>query len=457
VWHYAQAPGRLFPELERLERQRVNFGIGLHEDGGIGMRTGLEKSNGPAVDGQCGRILGVLREHQMSADDRFLKSLWPKVKKAIEYMIRIDGNADGILEGSQPNTLDAAWYGKISFTSSLYLAALRAGQVMAHKMGDTKFATLCGIIANKGTRNILETFNGEYFIQIEDPKHKDAIGVGPGCYIDQIFGQTWAHWVGLGHLFDRVKQLSALRALWNYNFVPDVGPFRAHFKPGRWYAVAGDAGLLMCTWPRGGIDEKKQKHWQYMYFNECMSGFEWQAAAHMVWEGIDQPDVLEHGLAVARAIHDRYHASRRNPYNEIECSDHYSRAMDSYGLFQAACGYACDCPAGHLEFAPRLSPDQFRCAFVAAEGWGTYAQNVNNGTFSTSLAVRHGHVRIASLGLDIQAPPAGKRVTVQIGDRQSTAKIEPAQNTALGTGRCVVRLAQPEIVAAGQVLTVQVS
>ena len=36
VWHYAQAPGRLFPEVERDTRERVDFGIGFHEDGGIG-------------------------------------------------------------------------------------------------------------------------------------------------------------------------------------------------------------------------------------------------------------------------------------------------------------------------------------------------------------------------------------------------------------------------------------
>ena len=52
----------------------------------------------------------------------------------------------------------------------------------------------------------METYNGEYFVQIEDPLHMDKIGVGSGCYIDQVFGQTWAHWVGLGRLFDREQQ-----------------------------------------------------------------------------------------------------------------------------------------------------------------------------------------------------------------------------------------------------------
>ena len=108
--------------------------------------------------------------------------------------------------------------------------------------------------------------------------YEDKIGVGPGCYIDQVFGQTWAHWVNAGQLFDRDKQLSALRCLWKYNFVPDVGPFRDKFTRGRWYAAAGDAGLLMCTWPKGGKNPAFKNHWQYMYFNECMSGFEYQAA-----------------------------------------------------------------------------------------------------------------------------------------------------------------------------------
>jgi uncharacterized protein (DUF608 family) len=407
VWHYAQAPGRLFPEIERLERRRVNFGVGLHPDGGIGMRTGLDQSNQPADDGQCGRILGVLREHQMSTDDAFLKELWPKVREALEFMIRHDGNDDGILEGAQPNTLDAAWYGKISFISSLYLAALRAGEAMARDAGDDAFADQCRAIADRGGQSILDLFNGEYFIQIEDPAHQNEIGVGGGCYIDQVFGQTWAHWVGLGRLFDRQKQLSALRALWKYNFVPDVGPFREHFVQGRWYALAGDAGLLMCTWPKGGKRDDWQKHWQYMYFNECMSGFEWQAAANMIWEGDDQPDLLQAGLAVGRAIHDRYNAALRNPYNEIECSDHYSRAMASYGVFQAVSGFNCHGPKGHVEFSPRLSPEDFRAAFTAAGGWGTIAQRRSRDVQQNTVTVRWGRLRLRTLGVDV---PEGRTV-----------------------------------------------
>ncbi|WP_309717742.1 GH116 family glycosyl-hydrolase, partial [Armatimonas sp.] len=141
VWHYAQAPGRLFPELERSLREHVDFGVGFDSDTGM-IRHRAEES-GPAVDGQCGRILGVLREHQMSPDSQLLTRLWPKVKRALEFLMAHDQDGDGLLDGAQENTLDAAWYGKIAWLSSLYAAALRAGEALATEQGEPEFAGLC--------------------------------------------------------------------------------------------------------------------------------------------------------------------------------------------------------------------------------------------------------------------------------------------------------------------------
>ena len=169
VWHYAHAVGRLFPELERILRERVDFGVAQRDDGAILFRG--EFNDFPAVDGQAGAILRAYREHQMSADDAFLRRVWPGVRKALEYLIREDANGDGLIEGKQHNTLDADWYGPVAWLSSLYLAALRAGEQMAREMGEEAFAEQCRQIFDKGRVAIVERlFDGEYFVNRADPK-----------------------------------------------------------------------------------------------------------------------------------------------------------------------------------------------------------------------------------------------------------------------------------------------
>ncbi|MBI4584056.1 MAG: twin-arginine translocation signal domain-containing protein [Planctomycetes bacterium] len=410
VWHYGQALGRIFPELERSLRELADFGVSFDPKTGVVDHRG-EFRAGVAFDGQAGTILRAYRDHQMSPDEAFLRRNWEKIKKALDYLIERDGDGDGILEGPQHNTLDAAWFGRIAWLSSLYLAALRAGEEMARELGDGEFAARARSIFEAGRKKIAaELFNGEYFYQKRDPKNPDTLGSYDGCEIDQVFGQSWAFQVGLGRILDADPVRSALRSLWKYNFTPDVGPFRKANPSGRWYAVAGEAGLLMCTFPKGGREAMGRGNPTFAgYFNECMTGFEYQVAGHMIWEGM----TLE-GLAIARAIHDRYHPSRRNPWNEIECGDHYARAMASYGVFIAACGYEHHGPKGHLGFAPRLAPEDFRAAFTAAEGWGSFAQKREGGTQRELIEVKWGKLRLRTLAFEVKEGFRPQKVTVAL-------------------------------------------
>jgi uncharacterized protein (DUF608 family) len=427
VYHYEQATGRLFPALARDVREKVDLGSGFDAKSGvIGFRAEYDRHL--AVDGQAGTILRIYREHLASPDDAFLRQVWPRVKKAFDPLLSLDPDGDGILEGAQMNTLDKPWHGKIAWLSGLYLAALRAGERMAVICDDPAFAARCRDIAEKGYANLpKELFENGYFINRVDPSKPETINSGTGCHIDQVMGQSWAFQVGLPRVLPPEETRAALHSLWKYNFTSKMGPYRELNKPGRWYADKDQGGLLMCTFPRSdwSYDKAKGKgpDWAAGYFNEAMTGFEHQVAAHMLWEGL-----APEALAIERAIAERYQGDRRNPWNEIENGSHYGRAMASYGVFLATSGYDYDGPAGRLAFAPKLAPEHFKTAFTAAEGWGSYEQQATTKGMVADLAVKWGSLRLRSLGLAADAAP--KRATVEAGGKTISAVIRYAD------GRC---------------------
>lgn len=96
--------------------------------------------------------------------------------------------------------------------------------------------------------------------------------------------------------------------------------------------------------------------------------FNWNTYLN-IWE-----DKLDYGFSIVKSIHNRYGADKRNPSNEIECSDHYSRAMVSYVAYIAAFGFTYNRPKGQIVFAPKLNPEIFKSAFTAAQGWGNLTQ-----------------------------------------------------------------------------------
>ena len=448
VWGYGQAIGRLFPELERDLRASTDFGSAFIEKTGIIHFRG-DHGFGLAIDGQAMAILRTWREHSMTTDDAFLRPLWPKVKLAMERLISQD-RGDGLLDGPQHNTLDTDWRGQIAWLSGLYHAALRASEAMAEDLGEPAFAERCRALRLKGERSMVEKlYNGEYFINLVDPNFPKTVNSGTGCHIDQVLGQSWAFQAGLGRILPAAETRSALQSLWRYNFAPDAGPWRELNKPGRLYGLPGEAGLIITTFPRpdwnylkaAGGDEKTM--WAAMYFNEYMTGFEWQVAGHMIHEGM-----VTEGLAIARAIHDRYAPSKRNPYNEIEWSDHYARAMASYGVFTALCGYRYNGQTGMLAFAPKLTPENFKAAFTSAEGWGSYAQQRSATGFTAMVDLAYGKLTLNTLGVQVTDGFVPTHASGRVADREITGTVEHID------GETLIRWSQPVVLAAGESLAV---
>ncbi|CAB4013590.1 Hypothetical predicted protein [Paramuricea clavata] len=111
----------------------------------------------------------------------------------------------------------------------------------------------------------------------------------------------------------------------------------------------------------------------------------------------------------------KYDGTRRSPWNEIECGDHYTRAMAAFLYFEIASGMTWDIlaignPAIKLNFAPIDNRENFKSFFIVGSGWGTYTQTISGGSANVQLCVIYGDVEIAALGLAMDFPTHAKAV-----------------------------------------------
>ena len=447
VWNYEQTMAHLFPALERRMRD-LNLTVGQAPDGGVFNRMGApdapwgDGTEGPAADGHASTLSKTYREWRLSPDDQWLKKHYPAVKKAMEFWIRTwDGkDEDGVARDSQFNTYDTACVGPNTFIGSQYLAALRAAEEMAKVCGDEDSAKRWHAIFEKGSAAYAtECWDDElkYFVQ-RIPQGKRAHDYGNACFIDQVLGQWWA-WVNdLGYVLPKEKVDAALAAIAKWNMAGDMSLYKYHYDRPRIFIWGKGKGLLMCLWPRGDYITQP-----ILYREEVWTGCEYHAAASMVWQGM-----LPEGMAAVKAVFERYNDGARSPWNEIECGDHYARAMSSWSVLLACQGFSCVGPRGKLGFAPRLTPDDHRSFFAGAEGWGTFTQKRAGKEQQNTIEVKWGKLRLLELSLGL--PPGAEKATasLQMGNARAEAKSRVAD------GKLILTLDAPLTLAPGSVLTV---
>ena len=342
VWNYENAVACLFPDLARSMRE-VEFVYALNPANGamafrVPLPLGTRPGNAVAADGQMGTIMKVYRDWKICGDDKWLASLWPRVKKALEFAWIApekwtwnakwrkggwDVAKSGLMDGEQHNTMDVNYYGPNPQMGFWYLGALRAAEEMAKAVKDDAFAKECREIYEKGTRRIdEELFNGDYYEQRITEGHGDIpYQLGKCCLVDQLVGQQMAHLWDLGDLAKKENLRKTCESIMRWNW---RGDFTRHFNNMRTYCAGDEAGLLMGAWPRGRLKTP------FPYFGEVMTGFEYVAAAEMVFQGMDADAVK-----VVKAIRDRHDGLKRNPFSEPECGHNYARSMASWNCLAA--------------------------------------------------------------------------------------------------------------------------
>jgi uncharacterized protein (DUF608 family) len=390
VWNYAQAIPHLFPRLERTLRE-TEFLENQDEKGHQTFRSALpvrENDHGfhAAADGQLGGIMKIHRDWRISGDTDWLKSLWPKVRKSMDYCIKTwDPKEKGVLEEPHHNTYDIEFWGPDGMCTSFYLGALYSMGKMGKALNDN--VTFYEQLYEKG-KTFLESalYDGEYFIQKiqweglvtpspvekqeenwninyseearellikEGPKYQ----YGTGCLSDGILGAWIGSMCGLDDFIDRDKVKSHLKSIHRYNLKTNLSN---HVNPQRpSFALGNEGGLLLCTWPKGGALTLP-----FVYSNEVWTGIEYQVASHLMLMG-----EVQAGLDIVREVRKRYDGRIRNPFNEYECGHWYARALASYGLLQGLTGIRYDAVDQTLYIDSNIGND-FQSFISTEKGYG---------------------------------------------------------------------------------------
>ena len=408
VWNYEQTLSRLFPSLERNMRD-TEYDVMQAPEGYIPHRViaptyhrqmwdvNIGGPEEPALDGMLGSVLKTYREVRQGAGLEWLNERWPNVQRLLTHIrTKWDSDNTGVLRGIQPSTHDIDLCGVNTFMGTLWLAALRAAEEMALLLGeDGKDYRLLFEAGSKAYDELL--FTGEYYRQVLSPDEKPDFQWGDGCLADQLVGQWWAHQLDLGYVLPADHVKTALRNVVRHNLRKG---FEGFDHPYRVFADGNDTGLLMCTWPHGGRPDIPTR-----YCDEVWTGSEYQVAAHCLYEGL-----VDEGFQILQGLWDRYDGSRRNPFNPIECGDHYVRALSGWSVLEARTGLRWDAPSGSLALNRPARGSSW--PVVLGSGWGSIRTDDDGGL---SLSCSHGTFAVDRVALD-GAAPRDVAVRLQAGE-----------------------------------------
>ena len=373
VWNYAQAIPHLFLAMERTLRE-TEFCISQNRKGHQAFRSALPvrpivHDFHSASDGQLGGIMKAYREWRISGDTGWLKRLFPSIRKSMDYCISVwDPRATGALEEPHHNTYDIEFWGPDGMCTSFYIGALQAIVRMGEALNED-VSTYEALMVKSKTYLETKLYDGEYFIQdirwkdldapdptkmqsLHNSYSNEALAIlqqegpkyqyGTGCLSDGVLGSWMSLVCGMPEVMDREKVKSHLVAIHKYNLKADLSE---HANPQRpTYAMGNDAGLLLCSWPKGG-----KLQLPFVYSDEVWTGIEYKVASHLMFEG-----EVEKGLEIVRACRSRYDGRVRDPFNEYECGSYYVRAMASYGLLEGLTGIRFDAVDGILYIDSRI-------------------------------------------------------------------------------------------------------
>lgn len=367
----------LFPELEK-----VQMGLSAmfqRSDGRIPHLLAIDfnqvDDDFERVDMNPQFVLLTCRDWMWTGDKTYLERQWPAVVRAMDNMLLLDGDGDGLPDhNTRKNTYDNwNFYGTPSYIGSLWLSSISAAARMAEDVGDTARAAQWNALRDKCAASFdKKLWNGEYYSLWVDGDTRDE-----SCMTDQIDGEWFARVVGLPPGLPESRIVAVCDAVMRHNY-------------------SDEGGLLNASYPVAFAGRRVYHTFKNTQAEANWTGIEYLFAALLYAYG-----KTEDARRVVANIAER-HARAGRRWNHLECGDHYYRAMSSWTLMLAASGFAPDLPNNRLTVAP--IGDEACVPWVSSTGWG-YVER-KNGTLT--LVCESGVMSFAELR--VKPAPASARV-----------------------------------------------
>ncbi len=315
----------LFPDLQK---KQMIMGAGYQrEDGRVhhSFKPDMKCSdNGyDRVDLNMQFVLMVLRDYLFTGDKDYLLSLWDNVRKAMDSTKLLDTDNDGLPDyGTKRNTYDAwNFSGTPVYISVLWLAALKAGAIIAERVGDQSQADQWRNILVDG-KNALEEklWNGEYYNLWSNNDQTDE-----SLMTDQLDGEWFIRTVGLEGNIPDERVRSVIESIFRNNFDREQGLVNATVPQNR----------------KTSIDT----------YNNCQTIAVWTGIGYAFAALALYTGTTEISDTVVGSIHNNQFRFG-HLWDHWECGHHYTRPMSSWSTLLAASGLKVDCENKKLSFKP---------------------------------------------------------------------------------------------------------
>jgi uncharacterized protein (DUF608 family) len=243
----------MFPELERSFLTLLSNGIA--EDGYVPHDVGLHSLDLPSEgttappgwkDVNPTFILLVYRYYKFSHDQQFLRDVYPKLVKALEWELRQDRDDDGLpeLEGTGDTGFDTTPIrGPDSYTSSLFIASLRALERISQELGEQEMLDRAHSLREKAAKRFNSLYNGKYFRAWDGEPN-----VGDAVFLGQIAGEWWRAILDLDPITEEEKVKSALESIYDAN--GNASPYCTPNLASRDGKLVEISSQTYSSWPR---------------------------------------------------------------------------------------------------------------------------------------------------------------------------------------------------------------